>query len=360
MINSKIFTDKINEIEKRIKYIIDNLNSDPRIIPQEVRFVFLAYLYGTFTDKKVKKLAELYFEKRTKERERVDREMLLTMMACVLVINKNPDEYWTKIKERINSESENEKYSLAMHLLTLITPKFLKKIDKDDKQYIQDLLDELKKQSLEYKLFSLWTEMRLFEKNPLSEIRTISQDEIEYLKEYLLWEMVNLESGYESKQPLRHKFVLEITEYSIQQLDWIIFLLHIFLKRHKIYFISEKELNKKIETKVRSKINKKVYFPLISMIIFLVIKLWKKHILFKPDFGFYANLFLIWKPLAQILLLIVGTFLLLFEERLPQFEIPIKRTKLTFGQIGEGLIVLAILWSLELSNLISKIFKFIL
>jgi len=359
MINLKIFTDKINEIEKRIKYIIDNWNSDTRIIPQEVRFVFLAYLYSTFTDKKVKNLAKLYFEKRIKERERIDRETLLTIMACVLVINKNPDEYWTKIKERIKSESDNEKYSLAMHLLTLITPNFLKKMDKDDNQYIQDFLREFKKQSLEYKLFSIWTEMRLFRKDPLSEMRTISQDEIEHFKEYLLWEMVDLEDGYESKQPLRDKFVSEMTEYPIQQLDWITFLLHMFLKRHKIYLISEKELNKKIDIEVRSKINKKVYFPLISMMIFLVINYWRGHILFRPDFGFYANLFLIWKPLAQILLLIVGTLLLLFEERLPQLEIPIKRTKLTFGQIGEGLIVLAILWSLELPNLISKIFKFI-
>ena len=95
------------------------------------------------------------------------------------------------------------------------------------------------------------------------------------------------------------------------------------------------------------------------MTIFLVIKLWRGHILFRPDFGLYENLILLCKLLAQILLLMVGTLLLLFEERLTQFEVPIKRTKLTFGQIGEALIVLVILWALELPNLISKIFKFI-
>jgi len=52
------------------------------------------------------------------------------------------------------------------------------------------------------------------------------------------------------------------------------------------------------------------------------------------------------ETIEQIFILILGTLLLFFEERLPSFEIPVKRYRITFGQIGELLIVSPILWAI--------------
>jgi len=43
-----------------------------------------------------------------------------------------------------------------------------------------------------------------------------------------------------------------------------------------------------------------------------------------------------------------------FEERLPSFETPIKRYRITFGQIGEFMIIASILWAANLIPLIKE------
>lgn len=67
-------------------------------------------------------------------------------------------------------------------------------------QYIKTLLKNLKRQDTEKKLFSYWIEKCLFsEKGQI----TISQKDIKYLKEYLLWELVNSEDDEHQKEELR-------------------------------------------------------------------------------------------------------------------------------------------------------------
>ena len=62
-----------------------------------------------------------------------------------------------------------------------------------------------------------------------------------------------------------------------------------------------------------------------------------------------------YQTVGQILMIILGSILLFFEEKLHSFEIPVKRHKITFGQIGEFMIILSILWLLGRISLIKEI-----
>ena len=53
MIDARAFTDKINEIQKRMDYVIENWESDAQITPQEIRFILSVYLHGLYKNKKV-------------------------------------------------------------------------------------------------------------------------------------------------------------------------------------------------------------------------------------------------------------------------------------------------------------------
>ena len=62
------------------------------------------------------------------------------------------------------------------------------------------------------------------------------------------------------------------------------------------------------------------------------------------------------ETIGQTLILVLGALLLFFEEKLPSFEMPVKRYRITFGQIRELLMVLSILWVLNLISLINEVF----
>jgi len=176
--------DKINEIEKRMDYVIENWESDTKITPQEIRFVLSAYIYGLYKNKKVKNLAKVYHQ-RIKEKRRLDSETILTAIVSALVVDEDFSEYWNKIKEKIDRSSATEKSSLITQFLIILTLNNLKKIN--DVKYIKTLLKSLKEQDTEKKLFSCWIEKRLFSEE---EKITTSQNEIKHLKEYLLWELI--------------------------------------------------------------------------------------------------------------------------------------------------------------------------
>jgi len=205
-------------------------------------------------------------------------------------------------------------------------------------QYIKTLLKDLRKQDIEKKLFSCWIEKRLFSKE---EKITISQKEIKHLKEYLLWELINSGDDEYQKEELRERFISEVFNYRINQVDWISFLVYHFLKKNKPITITEMELNRKIKHEVKGAISKKVWFPLIFSMIFVLVKL------------YLANAIAI-ETIGQIFILVLGASFLFFEEKLPSFEIPIKRHRITFGQIGEFMIIASILWAANLIPLIKE------
>lgn len=337
MMNTKLFVSKINEIEKRMDYIIDNW-ADLQVTPQEIRFTIVAYLHDLYRNKKVKDLAKVYLQ-RIERKDRLDSETLLTATASALVVNKDFSEYWSKLKTRINKSSSTEKYNLTIQFLIILTPNNFKKFD--DKIYVKTLLEELKNQDTEKKLFSYLTEKRLFSRR---EEITIPRDQIKHLKEYLLWEVANSEEYEYQKEELREKFIPEMLNYKADRVDWIVLLIYQFLKKNKPVTITETELNRKVRHEIKSAISKKVWFPLIFSMIFVLVKLLYLTNAITPE------------TIGQILTLMLGTLILFFEERLPLFEIPVKRHKLSFGQIGEFLIILSILWALGLTSLINGIF----
>ena len=336
MIDTSLFIGKINEIEKRMDYVIENWESD-KITLQEKRFVLSAYIHGLYKNEKVKDLAKDYLH-RINERRRLDFETISTAIASALIVDEDFSEYWNKLKEKIDRSPPTEKFNLIIQFLVILTPKTIKKIN--DVQYIKILLKNLKRQDTEKKLFSYWIEKCLFsEKGQI----TISQKDIKYLKEYLLWELVNLKENKNHKEELREKFIFEVLNYRIDQVDWIAFLMYQFLRKNKPIIITEVELNKKIKYEVKAAISKKVWFPLIISMIFVLVKLYLANAITKETIG-------------QVFILISGTLFLFFEERLPSFEIPIKRYRITFGQIGEFMIIASILWAANLIPLIKEIF----
>jgi len=337
MMNTKSFMDKINEIEKRMDYVVENWESNSRITTQEIRFILSAYLHDLYKNKKVRDLAKVYLRK-IKEKRRLESETILTAIASALIVNEDFSEYWNKLKGKIDISSTTEKSSLITQFLIILTLNNLKKIN--DVKYIKTLLKSLKEQDTEKKLFSCWIEKRLFSEE---EKITISQNEIKHLKEYLLWELINSEKNEYQREELREKFISEVFNYRINQVDWIGFLIYHFLKKNKPITITEMELNRKIKREVKGAISKKVWFPLIFSTIFVLIKLYLTNTITMETIG-------------QILTLMSGTLILFFEERLPSFEIPVKRYKLSFGQIGEFLIIFSILWALDLTSLIKEIF----
>ena len=118
--------DKINEIEKRMDYVIENWESDTKITPQEIRFILSTYLHGLHKNKKVKDLAKAHLHE-IKEKRRLDSETILTAIASALVVNEDFSEYWNKIKEKIDRGSATEKSNLIVQLLIILTPNTLKK-----------------------------------------------------------------------------------------------------------------------------------------------------------------------------------------------------------------------------------------
>ena len=337
MINAKPFMDKINEIEKRMDYVIKNWESDERITLQEKRFILSAYIHSLYKNKKVEDLAKGYLL-RIKEKRRLDVENILTAMASALIVGEDFSECWNKLKERIDRSSPTEKSNLIVQFLIILTPNTLRKVD--DVQYIKTLLNNLKNQNTERKLFSYWIEKCLFSDE---EKITISQDEIKHLREYLLWELINSEDKEHQKEELREKFIPEVLNYKVDRVDWIAFLMYQFLKKNKPIVVTEIELNRKIKHEVKVAISKKVWFPLIFSILFVLVKLYLVNGITKETIG-------------QVLILILGTLFLFFEERLPSFEIPVKRYKISFGQIGELLIIIPILWVLGLISFIKEVF----
>lgn len=337
MIDAKTFMDKITEIEKRMDYVIENWGSDTKITPQEIRFILSTYLHGLYKNKKVRDLAKANLRE-IKEKRRLDSETILTAIASALVVSEDFSEYWNKIKEKIDRSSATEKSNLIVQLLSILTPNILKKIN--DVQYIKTLLKELKKQDTEKKLFSYWIEKCLFSKE---EKITISQNEIKHLKEYLLLELINSEYNEYQKDRLRENFIFDVLDYKIDRVDWITFLMYQFLKKNKPIAITERELNREIKYKVNRAISKKVWFPLIFSMVFVLVKLYLANAITKETIG-------------QVSILILGTLCLFFEEKLPSFEIPIRRYKITLGQIGELMIIASILWAANLIPLIKEVF----
>ena len=337
MINARLF-NKINEIEKRMNYVIENWESETKITPQEIRFILSTYLHGLYKNKKVKDLAKAYI-RRIKEKRRLESETILTAIASALVVNEGFSEYWNKIKEKIDRSSATEKSNLIVQLLIILTPNTFKKIN--DVQYIKTLLKDLRKQDTEKKLFSYWIEKYLFSKEGKI---TISQNEIKHLKEYLLLELINSEDDEHQKEELRKKFIPEMLDYKVDSVDWIVFLIYQFLKKNKIYIITERELDRKLKKGIKSSINKKVWFPVGSSILFLILKLWKENIITLETLG-------------QITLLMVGIILLVFEEYLPTKNI--KKKKITSGLPATALIIGVLLWNFEISLMLNFIISII-
>ena len=338
MINAMSFVDKINEIEKRMDYVVDSWESDSQITHQEIRFVISVYIHGLYKNKKVKNLAKNYYQS-IREKRRLDSETILTAIASALIIKEDLSEYWDKLKEKIEKSPATEKTNLIIQLLVILTPNNLKKID--NVKYIRALLENLRKQDTEKKLFSYWIEKRLFsEKGQI----TISQKDIKYLKEYLLWELVNSEDDEYQKEELRKKFIPEMLDHKVDSVDWIAFLIYQFLKKYKPITLTEIELNKKIKESVKSKINKKVWFPVGSSILFLTLNLWKVNII-------------TFEILGQLALLMIGIILLVFEESLPTASI--KKGKITTDLPATILIIGALLWIFKISWMFNLIISII-
>ncbi len=332
MINAKPFMDKIKEIEKRMDYVIENWKSDNKITIQEVRHTCIAYLYGMYKNEKVEDFAKTYLEE-IKERRRLSSEELLTSITAELITKQDFQHYYKAIIKKLKKLSNYEKHNLAVQFLLILTPHVLNNLKDEDKEYIKDLLGELKEQDIEKKLFSYWIDKRLFS---CKEDTAITNDQIKDIKEYLLLEIINSGDYNHGKNELREKFIPQIEDYNVDRIDWVVFLIYQFLKKNRICIITEEELNKIIENKTKSAINKKIWFPLTGSIAFILIKL-------------YLEKLITLETLSQTLILILGTIFLFFEERLPSFEIPVKRYRITFGQIGEGLIIASILWAMNIS-----------
>ncbi len=336
MIDARSFMDKINEIEKRMDYVVENWETDRIITSQEIRLVLSAYLHGLYKNKKVKDLARSYLH-RVKEKKRLDFETLVTSIASALIINEDFSEYWDKLKEKIDRSSPTEKFNLIVQFLVILTPSALRKIN--DVEYIKTLLRDLESQDTERKIFSCLIKKILFSKE---EKITVSQNEIKHLKEYLLWELTNSTEYEHQKEELREKFIPEMLNYKVDRVDCIVLLIYQFLKKNKPVAVTEMELNRKIRHEIKSAISKKVWFPLIFSMIFVFVKLYLINALTNETIG-------------QVSILILGTLFLFFEERLPSIEIPIKRYRITFGQIGEFMIIASILWAANLISLIEEV-----
>ena len=337
MINTKPFMEKINEIEKRMEYVVENWEYDRKITAQEIRFVLSAYVHNLYKNKKVKNLAEAYFQK-IKEKRRLDSETILTAIASALITNEDFSEYWNKLKKKIERSSTTEKINLIIKLLVILNPNTLKKIG--DVEYIRTLVEYLRRQDTEKELFYYWICEYLF-----SEKRRINIDPktIKNLKEYLLWELIASKEYENQNKSIRKKFFPKMLNYEIKKVDWIVFLTYQFLRKNEIYIITKSELSKEINKKVKQKINKKVWFPVVSSMLFLLIKLRME------------NIAITYQTVGQISMIVLGSIFLLFEEKLPLFEVPVKRCKITFGQIGEFMIILSILWVLSLNLLITEV-----
>ena len=133
-------------------------------------------------------------------------------------------------------------------------------------------------------------------------------------------------------------------DYKVDSVDWIVFLIYQFLKKNKIYIITESELDRKLKKGIKSRINKKVWFPVGSSILFLILKLWKENIITLETLG-------------QIALLMVGIVLLVFEEYLPTKNI--KKKKITSGLPATALIIGVLLWNFEISLMLNFIISII-
>ena len=121
------------------------------------------------------------------------------------------------------------------------------------------------------------------------------------------------------------------------------FLMYHFLRKNKPIAITERELNRKIRYEVNRAVSKKVWFPLIISMIFVLVKLYLANAITEETIG-------------QVFVLMLGALFLFFEERLPSFEIPIKRYRITFGQIGEFMTIASVLWAANLIPLIKEVF----
>lgn len=331
----KIYIDKINEIEKRMNYVVDNWEFDPQISNQEIRFVLCAYIHGFYKNKKVKKLAESYSQK-IKERRRLDSETILTALVSALIVGEDLLIYWNKLKNRIEKSPITEKSNLIIQLLPILNFNILKKIG--ELEYFKSLLEYLRTQGEE--LIYYWACKQIF----LEKINVnIDTSKIKNLKEYLLWELITSEEYENQKESLREKFIPEILNYKFERFDLVVFLMYLFLKKNRIYIFTESELNRIIKKEVMLRINKKVWFPVLSSLLFLLIKLWS-----------IESIKITYETHGQILMIIVGTSFLYFEERLPPIELPVKRIKITLGQIGEFMIVVPILKALGLVSLITR------
>jgi len=177
---------------------------------------------------------------------------------------------------------------------------------------------------------------------------TIPQDQIKHLKEYLLWEIANSEEYDHQKEELREKFIPEMLNYKVDRVDWVVLLIYQFLKKNKPVTVTQMELNRKIRLEIKSAISKKVWFPLGCSMMFVLLKLY-------PVDTIGLKAFLInWKTSTQTFLLFTGALFLFFEEKLPSFEIPVKRYRITFGQIGELLMIISVLWAANLTPIIKE------
>jgi len=165
-----------------------------------------------YKNKKVKDLAKVHLRK-IKEKRRLESETILTAIASALIVNEDFSEYWDRLKEKIDRSSPIEKFNLIIQFLAILTPKTIKKIN--NPQYIKTLLENLKRQDMEKKLFSYWIKKCLFSEK--EQIITISQNEIKHLKDYLLWELVNLRENKNHKEKLKEKFIFEVLNYRINQ-----------------------------------------------------------------------------------------------------------------------------------------------
>ncbi len=340
MTNAELFMYKINIIDERLDYVVDNWELDPSINTQEIRFALALHLYNLYENYKVKNLADTYLQK-IDERKRVGSETLLTAVAAASVINEDVNRYFEKLKNLINKKSDNEKKTLIIQFLIILTPEIFKKFKSKNKEYIEALVEKLNNQDTEERLFYFWTKKRLFYSNEKIDVPV---EEIRCLKEYLVWEIASIEKYDDVKMKLRKKFIPEISEYNFDKIDLIAFLTYQFIKKNKIHIITETELNEKVNHQIRTAIGKKVIFPLICSIIFMWVKI--------------SNTITV-KTIEQIILLILGTILLLFEERLGSFEIPIKKTKISFGEIGELLVIISVLWAANLISLIKIMLQYL-
>ena len=162
MTNIVEFIKKINKIEKRMEQVLENWRADSITSTQEIRFVCLAHLYNLYKKNKIKELARKYLEREVKRRDRLDSEILLTSIACALVINENFSEYLEKIRKLIEKKDGEERYHLIKHFSLILIPKFFEKLEDNDKSFVHNILESLENYDVEGKLLSLWVKKRLF------------------------------------------------------------------------------------------------------------------------------------------------------------------------------------------------------